>query len=184
MKKILLVFLMFLAFGITKAQLVLTPNGLRSSNDTTKSFVILDVPNKSKVKLYNETLSTVIKSILTDSKRRNVDTVRATSIHLSGETEPSSISKGGLPFYWKYGITYSFKDNKIRFELDKLIFEAKGSGGELFKIQNLSRKSTKYLTVFNSKNEVVNNEAKENIENFANSIINKTLEGIKEWDNW
>ncbi len=38
-------------------------------------------------------------------------------------------SPGSLLYYWKYAVTFSFKDEKVKFEVDKLIFEEKGSAG-------------------------------------------------------
>ncbi|MDR2281812.1 MAG: hypothetical protein LBE37_01310, partial [Sphingobacterium sp.] len=99
----------------TKAQMVLTPAGFRDPSDTTKSFVVFDNAGKEKRQLFNEALSTINKSILIDAKKRNIDTVGGTSIHIYGETMPKRISPGSLLYYWKYAVTFSFKDEKVKF---------------------------------------------------------------------
>jgi|GEM_PF-3098427 len=182
--KNILCFLFLLLFLSAKGQVVLTPYGFADINDTAKKYIVLDMSQKTRRQLFNETLATINKSILTNSKKRTIDTVGGTSILLTGETQPSKITKRSIPFYWKYSFSYSFKDGKIRFEVNSLIFEAKGSAGEIFKISNPNKNASKYACVFGYENQVVNQEAKTNIEKFVNDLINNTILGIKEWETW
>lgn len=91
------------------------------------------------------------------------------------------ISSSNLPYYLKCAVKLSFKGEKVKFEVADLIFEEKGNGGESFKIHNPKNKTSKYQAIFGYQEELINPEAKENIELFVNDIINKTLKGVKDW---
>lgn len=185
MKRHLYLLVIMLVFASsTKAQMILTSGGFRDPSDTTKNFVVFDIVGKGKRQLFNEALSTINKSVLLDAKKRNIDTVGGASVHINGETTPKTISPGTMLYYWKYAVTFSFKDEKVKFEVDKLIFEEKGSAGESFKIHNPKKRTSKYQAIFGYQEELINPKAKENIELFVNDIINKTLKGIKDWDSW
>ncbi len=119
MKRIYLVLvtLLFVSIGTASAQFSLTNKNFRSTEDETKDYIVIDVPNTPQNKLYQKTkmyLSTLYNN--PDKVMSEVDNEQIVINALDSE-EMGLIFRFDGPNIWlfSYSYTFNFKDNKIKF---------------------------------------------------------------------
>ena len=184
MKKILL--FLFLFPIITRAQdlqFVLTPAGLKSASDTTKDYLVLEIPGKTKADLYTRMLLYLNKVYV--SPKDVISKVENESITITGYASGVVQRNYYHVFDINYTVNCEFRDGKIRLNaptfrltntqgpnLQKFLLVSNGGYGLEFGIWNTSLK-------------LRHEKAKEDLENFFNTFTSRLIAGMKkEGDDW
>lgn len=116
-----IVLLLFSSFGIAQS-LTVTPGGLRDSQDTTKSFIIFEVPDVPKEELYKRALK-----YANEFYKHGRDAIR-------GDNEGEYLRIGTFaedfmkynntmilfPVVAEYNVEMRFKDGRVRYEIKDL----------------------------------------------------------------
>lgn len=179
MKKILLLF--FLCSFMYGQKLVVTPNGLRSSDDLENSYVIIPVEGKTANELY----SSALKYIHTTYK--NPESVIKGNIEnefLSFSTHQSGfmiikVSFLKVAYSIDYTCALSFKDGKVKFEIASIEMYEKGNFPLLFKGQG----ALSGYYIYNNKDELKRQDAKDQLESFINMQILILSDSLKNNNN-
>jgi hypothetical protein len=169
-----------LSFG---QKYVVTPEGLRDSSNSEKTYLVISCVGKSAKELYDNAFKYI------NQNYKNPDEVikgHIESEYLSFETfSPSAVSfkrSGGRPTYnLKYRTEMHFKDGKVKYEIQNVEMETDGhnlyfSGNPLIAV-----------AIYNHKGELKYEEAKTKVENYFNSVIlviSQFLNGSKVEDKW
>ncbi|NDV47849.1 hypothetical protein D0T49_12410 [Paludibacter sp. 221] len=184
MKKTLLIGVLFLisAFYI-KAQLTLTPDGFKSTEDSTKEFLVYTFENQSQEKLYKSTLKFL--NTVYNTPLFVLSTVDNETITISAKSEVGEGKMGNNTyvnvFKYNYSFSIMFKENRIRIDLPFFSFERSSNGRSLV----LSDGAGPYrASIFNKKGKVTMESAKEKMENDMNAIINGIIKSINSSDDW
>ena len=187
MKKSILLSMIFfcsLSYGQT---FVLTPNGLRDSLDTERSYVVINAGGKSAKQLYDNAIKYINKNY------KNPDEVikgKTDGEYLKYNTHASDfISFKNSFLKAKFDVDYTtelnFKDGKVKFEIIDLDMNKRTQNGvnRLLIIGNMMS-----LGIYNKKGDLKIADAKIQIENFFNIQVNQLsidlLENNKKTDNW
>nr|WP_315180422.1 DUF4468 domain-containing protein [uncultured Flavobacterium sp.] len=118
MKKIILFVLLGISNIIYSQKIIVTPNGLRNSEDNEKSFVVIPVDGKNAKQIYDDMVKYINK---TYKGGEEVITGKTDGEYLKFKTfVPNFASlKNGMKIYFKanYTTELSFKDGKIKYEI-------------------------------------------------------------------
>lgn len=169
--------MLFVGIIVFAQKLELTPTGLVSVDDNSKNFIVLEFPGKSQAQLFKAT------TLLINTKYNNpkfVTTELENEQLVINATSPQKIKiKGLMRFDVNYNAVFSFKDGKVKLELNIKEFERfiSGMGREVQGIvgydMGISRSG-----VFNNKGKLINENAKESTELFANEFVENIKSGI------
>jgi hypothetical protein len=169
------------AFG---QKFVVTPKGLRDSNDTTKIFLVINCEGKSAKELYENALKYLNQNY---KNPQEVLKGQIESEYLSFVTSSPSVitfrRSGGHPtYYTTYRTELNFKDEKVKYEIQDI--EIKGvNGGRLF----FSGNPFTTVAIYNLNGELKYADAKTVVEDYFNievASVTDFLKGIKINDNW
>lgn len=179
-----MIFFCSLSYGQT---FVLTPNGLRDSLDTEKSYVVINVEGKTAKQLYDNAIKYINKNY------KNPDEVikgKTDSEYLKYDTHASDFISFKNSFLTaKFDVDYttelSFKDGKVKFGIINLDMNKRTQNGvnRLLLIGNMMS-----LGIYNKKGDLKRGDAKIQIENFFNTQVSQLSidlnENNKKADNW
>lgn len=179
-----MVFFSSLSYGQT---FVLTPNGLRDSLDTEKSYVVINVEGKTAKQLYDNAVKFINKAY---SNPNFVIKGQTDGEYLKYDTHASDfISFKNSFLVAKFDVDYTtelnFKDGKVKFEIINLDMNNRTQNGvnRLLLIGNMMS-----LGIYNKKGDLKRADAKIQIENFFNIQVNQLSialnENNKKTDNW
>lgn len=153
---------------------ILTPSGLRDNGDISKSYVVIDVPNKTAKELYEKSINFIKETY------KNPNLVISTGIdneYLRFDTYTQFIIKNPVLIDCSSTIEQRYKDGKIRIELIKCelvnpLYWRDDLSLCLFKTKDvrISKKSTFYF--FEDEGQKIKNpDAKASFENHFNKYI-------------
>jgi len=166
-------------------KLVVTPNGFRNSDDLEKNYVIIPVEGKSANELYSTALKYIQKTY------KNPELVIKGNIeneYLKFDTHAKDfiVVKNSFlktPFSADYTCELSFKDGKVKFEIVSIEIYEKGKFHLFFKGQG----ALSGYYVYNNKDELKRQDAKDQLESYFNSqllIISEYLKNKVIEDKW
>ncbi|WP_131535552.1 DUF4468 domain-containing protein [Pedobacter nototheniae] len=180
MKKILLLILIFpfILKGQELQKLQLNYDGFSSVLDSTKKYVIIDIPNKSKADLYKK--SQVYFSKLYVNPKEVMTLIDGESITLNGiDKKAVKMKVLYLNPSWdvNYTSTYEFKDNKVRisFSVNRLSTYT----GDIFREKMIG-------DFFNKKGIVRDEKSVKTLNEYVNSVIETYYKSMIKSDdeNW
>jgi hypothetical protein len=182
MRNFLLLALILFSFSTFAQKLQVTPNGLRNSEDSEKSFVIIPVEGKTAKQLYDESVKYINKNY---KSAEDVIKGKIEGEYLKFVTYAPKfiLLKNGfvkVPFDAKYTIELNFKDGKAKYEISEL--EMNSDGGYL----SFTGSGISYF-IYNKKGELKREDAKNNIEEYFNrnlSSLANFLKGKTMEDKW
>ncbi len=183
MKKILLLALILFSSLTFAQKLKVTPNGLKDSENSEKSFVVIPVEGKTAKQLYDETVKYINKNY---KSAEDVIKGKTEGEYLKFVTyAPKFISvKNGwdkIPFNAKFTIELNFKDGKVKYEIIELEMYNDAKYNLSFTGSGLS------FFIYNKNGELKKEDAKNNIEEYFNgNLLSLTnfIQGKSTEDKW
>lgn len=161
----------------------LTAKGFVNSEDTSKDYIVVEFPEKTKEELYKQVLITLNKKY--KSAKNVISSVEPENITLNAISASRIRRTNSHSFENKYNITLSFKDGKIKIDapqVDLYTFDY-GKKQEMYLVGGFSLDGSSF-GIFNKKGDVKIEKAKEDLESFANSFIEDIKNGINSKDEW
>lgn len=182
-KLILLSILVFSNFYF--AQITVTSNGLKNSNEIEKSYVVLDAEGETAKQLYDNALKYILKNY---KSPENVIKAKIEGEYLKFVTHVDNflvINNSGakITIDADYTIELYFKEGKVKFEVIELNMYAQNGGYKVI----FSGGAFEGYPIYNKKGELKRPETKIEIENYFNKqikSINEFLIKKNETDNW
>lgn len=185
---------LLIAMPVRSQYFVLTEDGLKPSKDPSLNFVVIDKEGKSKEDLFNQ-----VKSFITAyyaSPKDVMSEYENDMITLNAISEGDVQCKKGLvmlPFETNYTIVFMFKDGKIRVNspsINSMLAESTTIGGDIGDSYQLAftkndniYSGMERIVVFKGKGKTTKG-AKESIESFFNSLIDKIVNYEEKSDDW
>lgn len=177
MKRITLTSVLFLCYLFVNAQLVLTPQGFVSTNDTSKNYIVVSFDSIGQKALFDMAL--LYLNTIYVSPKDVLSLVDSTSITING------LSKRAIPlsklhvFDLNYSINIQFKQGKIRVNAPavKLTTTVYSNFQTLYIVANNSLDGRR-LGIWNEKGKLVSERAKLELETFFNNYIAEMVKGI------
>jgi len=171
MKKIIVATTLLLSF-ISSAQYVVTPNGLKSSLDETKEYVVFEAEGKAAKDLYQNTINYINKNY------KNPDEV------IKGKVEGEfikfnthadkvmALTPMGMKLYYDANFTteVEFKEGKFKVTIHSIEM--------LPDDVSMGRIPFAFSTLWNRKNELKKEQQKKEIEDYFNSFVNNLKAGV------
>lgn len=193
MKKVLLLILVIVVKGVfaqdSIPKIVLIQSGFVNEIDSTKNYIVVDFPDKTKTELYKSTLIYLNK--IYRSPKSVLTTVENESIVINGFTESIRDALYWIVIQMEYNINIQFKDGKLKFEpiitelrevvsSDKKnkIYIANTDSPEVSEINTIwmaSRKNEGYF--------LFNEELKLNIDKWMNNYVSSLVVELNK-DDW
>jgi hypothetical protein len=187
-KLILSVLFLFFAFSIANAQFKLTHQGFVCVDDETKDYVVIDVPDTPKDKLF-QTVKMYLNTMYNNPKfvSSEVENEQIVIDAVDPKEIKVLISMAGANIWqFEYKYTISFKDNKIKFSpmFKSLVNKLEGGRIRLVGVNVMGN-----LTgLFNKNGKCFKDKAKEGVENSVNQYVAELIAHLqnpqKEDDNW
>jgi len=180
MKKILFVLILLLpTLAFSQEKLELTPSGLKVQGNPEAKYIIIE-KSGSQQDLFN-----TIKSFISNyfvSPKDVISEVDNDMITLNGISAKDISVKKGLGYLditMNYTIVFHFKDGRIRIDLPYINKMTSRSSSTLWQMtinqDDAYDYSYDHLYIFDKKGKLKNNTAKDGIENFFNSFIDKAV---------
>ncbi|WP_231489862.1 DUF4468 domain-containing protein [Pedobacter sp. Leaf170] len=169
-KTILILMLSVVCTSAFSQSFKLTPNGFVNAADTTKNYVVIDVPNKKQTDLYKSSL--LYFSKLYVSPKEVMTLIENQSIILNGvEKQAVKMKVLYLNPSWDINHTsnYEFKDDKVKvnFNINKISTYT----GDIFREKTMR-------DFFNKRGEVKDEKAIKSIEEYFNQGLKKYAESL------
>ncbi|QEK52513.1 DUF4468 domain-containing protein [Pedobacter aquae] len=155
-------------------------------NDTTKNFVVIELPGKKKNDLYKSTL--VYLSSMYKYPDKVLTIVDGESIIINGFTESIKGSLSWYKYLFYYRISIQFKDGKIKFEPSTSSLTEIWAEGKERKFYISSKDSPdpydmNVVYIVSKGNQIlINKEIKLSMEEWANSYLKQLIKGISKSD--
>jgi hypothetical protein len=183
MRKFLLLALISFSSVTFAQKLKVTPNGLRDSEDSEKSFVVIPAEGKTAKQLYDDAVKYINKNY---KSAEDVIKGKTEGEYLKFVTyAPKFIlvknSFDKVPFNAKYTIELNFKDGKVKYEIIELEMYNDAKYNLSFTGSGLS------FFIYNKKGELKKEDAKNSIEEYFNgnlSSLTNFLQGKTTDDKW
>lgn len=188
MKQFLITGLLLISLTAAAQRVELKPYGFANASDSTKSFVVVEVPNLKQADIYKKAL-TYLNSLY-QNPSKVISVVDGESITVNGSTDQI---KGSLSWYkypFSYNIVLQFKDGKIRYEPKFVSLEEIWSNTKpprKFYVASTDSKNKAeldciYIERDNGSYILFKKELKESLENWANKYIQGIASKVAE--NW
>ncbi|HEY5462096.1 MAG TPA: hypothetical protein VIJ95_02480 [Hanamia sp.] len=200
MRKILLIVLLFPVFCKCQS-FTLTPYGLRDSADTSKGYIIIDLPNKSAKQIYDATINYinetyenpgfVIKGKI-DSEYVRFDGYKD---DISSAILRAPLGKAKLNIESDYSIEIRMKENKIKYQVisNHMKMESANvwtngvntSYGDLHIVQQGSNwRGWDKIFIYDKKLKLKDEDLKSDIEKYFNDQVTALVKYISNNDKW
>lgn len=179
MKKQLLTLLAVLISASTFAQSTatfkLTPNGFVNANDTSKHFIVFDLPGKSQAELYSASLTYMTSNYV--SPKDVISKVENEVLTVNGY-EPGAIKNTSLqtPFDMNYTVVFKFKDGKIKVE--DPTFRLTVGARTLYLVYPGFSINGQDVGIYGKNGKIKSERAIGDLEKFFNKYIAKYIQGI------
>lgn len=182
-------FLLFIILGTQlSAQFILTPNGFTTHDN--KDYIVYNFENKTQTELYNAALMSIGRTFV--SPKDVISKVENKQINLVAYI-PKGVSRTNYhKFDLTFNVVFEFKDNKIKINspnIISIIYQMKYLQQMYVKkeINLLAYFDGNEWTIYNSKDVVKLDMAKETLEATVNNLIENLINNIKQNstnDNW
>ena len=176
----------------------LSPEGLRDASDSTKTYVVIDAPNKSAKELYKKCLAFIIETYKNPDQviKGKVDTEY---IRYEGFTPAIStgvlkapLGKAKVNIQSKYTVEIKFKEGKIRYEVLKNNMELTDASGTFaesygsFHIiqQGNNWKGREKLYVYDQNLNLKGEAQKRDIEGYFNNEVKALVMYLNQKTDW
>lgn len=153
----------------------LTPDGICSSTQSDKDYVVLEFPGKTQAELYEAAENFVVANYISAKDVISKSAPNIISAYAKFPFSFNDIFRRDVAMEYKY--TLSFKDGKIKVEFSVLNFYFLGSGVKPKVGMSIVRSGIGY-GIFKKNGKVVIDTAKEDIENCANRSVESLIEAI------
>lgn len=185
MRSSILWFIAFFPILCSSQSFIVTPDGLKNSSDVDKSFIIINIDNKTAEELYNTTVR-YINEQMTNPESSIKSSIKGDYIRYSMYVPEiirysNSGSKRKIQAY--FDIEFRFKDNRIRYEITSIRMPDKDSKNE---VVFSGSKWTSY-PIFEKNGKLFKENEKNNIEAFFNTLLSNYISYISEGsskDDW
>lgn len=171
--KILTLLSLFAIATLSKAQLPsfeLLPNGFVNSSDTSKSFIVIDVPSKTKNDLFKSVEMWVTKKYV--SPQDVLSKVDGETITINGISKNSIHRNGMHVFDMNYTVNFDFKDGKIRINSPSFrLTTYSGLKRQTLHLVSNSSLDGSDLGIYNEKLKLKSERAKNELEAYFNKFI-------------
>lgn len=164
----------------------LTFNGFRNAADTTKDYVVIDIPNLDKATLYKNAMIYLSKQYV--SPKDVLSTVDNESITINAVSQNAvKIKHLYLNPSWdvNYTITLQFRDNKVRVS-EPSLNKISTRTGDIFRTVSINPYTGNGMNnkeIYNKKADLKLEDAKKNLEAFVNTYIENLNKGITSTNN-
>lgn len=187
MKKLIFLSMVFFCSFCYGQRFVLTPNGLRDSLDTEKSYVVINVEGKTAKQLFDNAVKYINKAYTNPNEVIKGQTDGEYLKYITHVSDFVSFKNSFLTakFDADYTTELSFKDGKVKFEIINLDMNKITQNGinRLLYIGNMMT-----LGIYNKKGDLKISDAKIQIENFFNAQVNQLFialsDNAKNTDKW
>lgn len=170
---------LFMFFGTANAQFKLTSSGFVSTEDETKSYAVIEVPNTTKnelfkrAKMYLNGLYNNPKFVTSeiDNEQIVIDALDAEELRIT------FVMNGPNLWQYSYKYTFEFKDNKVRFiPVFKSLVNTQNNGEIGLIGVNVMGNCT---GIFSKKGKCFKDKAKEAVETSTNDYFTAFVNAIK-----
>jgi hypothetical protein len=161
----------------------LTPSGLRSTKDTSKNYIVIDLPGKSKAEIFKQTQIFMNRSFV--SPKDVMSIVEGESVTITGYAEKEVHRTNNHVFNTDYTMTFEFKDGKMKISSPaiKLTTTFYQKPQTLYLVANNSITGD-VMGIWNEKLKLKSLTAKTDIENYFNSFISRLIKYFSEKNDW
>jgi hypothetical protein len=176
--KILLAVLLLVSFN-SKAQFILTSNGLTIQNE--KEYFVLEFDKQSQKELYERALQYLHSKY--NSPKDVLSIIEEKSITINAKSLKSIRRNKLHVFNMNYSITILFKDGKVRFDKPTFRLTTNSSAGyQVLKVKSNNSLNGSTLGIYNTKNKLKSELAKNDLELFFNAFISDLKSQLKKKD--
>ncbi len=185
MKKFLLVALAAFPCFVCNAQFVITPDGLRSSADTSKVYIVMQHPGSTAEDNYKVLKELIVKSYVSAKNVLTEANGNVLSVHSVYEF-PVKVSvncTGELD----YIVTYTCKDDRVRLEITINGMGARVGNGVASPIYFTPGGGFGSSSIFDKRGNVKQADFKQKSEAFLNQLAQEAIDTINRKsseDNW
>lgn len=178
MKKIVALFIVLLPFMASAQYFELSPDGFVSSEDNTKTFVVIPMEG-TQAELYQKA-KTAVTAMWKSAK--DVMSYNEPDIIIVNGFDSGSLwmKRIGMKFVFdfNYRLQFQFKDGKIRIDAPA-INEAVCKDSRLYLEKGKGSAMSGTMYVFNEKGELKQKQFKEQAEHFVNGIVQRFIDNVK-----
>lgn len=181
MKKVSLFFLTLLTAVVFGQSFILTPQNLVNSDDNSKSYLVLEFPEKKQAELFRAA------KLFLNTKYNNpkfvTTEVENEQIVINASAPNAAKIRAGIAFDINYNAAISFREGKIKIDLSIKDYERYttvnkyGGGREKDNLIGFDMGISK-TGIFSQKGKTISAKGKETTENFANNFVLDLKEGI------
>lgn len=186
---LLAIFMTTIVFGQKINNFVITPKGFINSSDSTKDYIVIDFPNKTKSELYKKSL--IYLSGLVSNPKNSISEVENESLTFQFAIDYPVF--GGPDYNVNVTFRYLFKDGAVKIDqpnLNKISYyntTRSSSGLYTVTINPDNSSNNRSLYKRNGSDELRGKEGikgKANLENLINSLNRLYFEKISKEENW
>jgi hypothetical protein len=183
MKKIIFITLIALNFQVNAQNYKVKPEGLRDAIDSTKTYVVLPIENKSAKALYEETLKYINKNYKNAEEviKGKIENEYLKFVTYEPKFTELKVGYNKIPWNIKYTVELNFKDGKVKYEVIEI--EIKNESDYTLSFQG----SGMSFYIYKKNRELKMPDAKTNIEEYFNNktkSLSEFLQGKTSEDKW
>lgn len=159
----------------------LTPSGFQNASDTTKNYIVLTYPGEKQNNLFNKTLLYLNKAYR--SPKDVISKVENQSITISGY-QPNAIHRNTLHvFSMGYSLTIEFKDERMKVSAPAIELTTYTTRQQaMYVVADGDLGST--FGIWNTRGKLRTALAKNELEAFFNTYIERLGKAIKSGNDW
>ncbi len=183
MKKIIFIALIALNFQVNAQNYKVKPEGLINAIDSTKTYVVLPIENKTAKVLYEETLKYINKNYKNPEEviKGKVENEYLKIVTYEPKFTELKVGYNRIPWNIKYIVELNFKDGKVKYEVIEIEIKNEADYTLLFQGSGMS------FYIYKKNRELKMPDAKTNIEEYFNNKIkslSEFLQGKTTEDKW
>lgn len=184
MKKIIFIITLFtFSFHINAQNWKVKPEGLKNSIDSTKTYVVLPIENKTAKILYEESLKYINKNYKNPKEviKGNIENEYLKFVTYEPKFTELKVGYNKIPWNIKYTTELNFKDGKVKYEITEIEIKNEDNYPLGFQGSGIS------FYIYKKNGELKMQDAKTNIEEYFNNKTKSLLEflqGKNSEDKW
>lgn len=183
MKKIIIICLNVLSFQVHAQNWKVTPEGLNDAIDTTKTYVVLPIENKTAKVLYEESLKYINKNYKNPNEviKGNIENEYLKFVTYESKFTELKVGWNKIPWNINYTVELNFKDGKVKYEVIEIEIKNEDNYPLAFKGSGIS------FYIYKKNGELKMPDAKTNIEEYFNiktKSLSDFLQGKSSEDKW
>jgi len=167
MKKITLICLIVFNLHVNAQKWSVNPEGLKDSNDSTKTYVVLTIDNKSAKDLYSETLKYISKNYQNPDEviKGKIENEYLKFVTYDSKFTELKVGYNKIPWNASYTIELNFKDGKVKYEIIELEIKNESNYTLAFQGSGMS------FYIYKKNGELKMPDAKVNIEDYSTNKL-------------